>query len=57
MKNLTAKEELLQFKFKLKKADEALEEYEKFKTRAEKINAVISEVSAKSNKISDKVRN
>lgn len=54
---MTIKEELLQFRFKLKRADEALEQYEKFKTRAEKVNAVISKTSSRSNKTSDKVRN
>lgn len=50
-----AKEELRQVRFKFKKADELKEEYERFKERAEKMTAVISETTAHSNKVSDKV--
>lgn len=53
---MSAKDELKQLQFKIKKVDEALEEYELFKTRAEKITAVISDVPSRSNKTSDKVR-
>ena len=53
---MTIKEELLQYRFKVKKVDEALEEYEKFKTRAEKITAIMSDCPSRSNKPSDKVR-
>lgn len=52
---MSAKEELLSYRFKIKKADETLEEYEKFKTRAEKMNSVISSVSSRTNITSDKV--
>lgn len=53
---MTIKEELLQYRFKVKKVDEALEEYEKFKTRAEKVTSVFSDVPSRTNKTSDKVR-
>ena len=53
---MTVKEELLQYRFKVKKADQALEEYQKFKVRAEKVNAILSDSPSRSNKISDKVR-
>ena len=52
---MNPKEELSQYKFKIKKVSEALEEYERFKERAEKITAIISDNPAHSNKISDKV--
>ena len=52
---MNPKEELNQYKFKIKKVSEALEEYERFKERAEKITAIISDNPAHSNKISDKV--
>lgn len=52
---MSAKEELLSYRFKIKKADDTLEEYEKFKTRAEKMNSVISSVSSRTNIASDKV--
>lgn len=54
---MTVKEELLQYRFKVKKADQALEEYQKFKVRAEKVTAILSDSPSRSNKISDKVRN
>lgn len=41
---MTAKEELLQYKYARKKVDEALEEYEKYKTRAEKMTTIISDM-------------
>ena len=43
------------YKFKRNKVDEALEEYEKYKLRAEKMTAVMSETTARTNKTSDKV--
>lgn len=52
---MTTKEELLQYRFKIKKVDEALEEYETYKTRAEKMTAIIGDGTGHSNKISDKV--
>lgn len=52
---MTIKEELKQYRFKAKKVEQALEEYEKYKTRAEKINAIISDAPSRSNKVSDKV--
>ena len=53
---MTAKEELNQYKYKLKKVDETLEEYKKFKDRATKMTAIISENPQRSNLNSDKVR-
>ena len=52
---MTAKEELSQYFYKLKKVDETLEEYERFKTRAEKMTSIISDVTSRTNKTSDKV--
>lgn len=52
---MTTKEELSQYYYKLKKVDEALEEYNKFKVRAEKMTAVLSDVPSRTNKTSDKV--
>ena len=52
---MTAKEELRMYKFKRNKVNEALEEYEKYKLRAEKMTAVMSETTARTNKTSDKV--
>jgi DNA-directed RNA polymerase specialized sigma subunit len=52
---MTAKEELLKYRFKMKRVEQTLEDYENFKTRAEKMTAIISETSAHTNKISDKV--
>lgn len=52
---MTAKEELNQYKYKRKKADETLEEYQKYKTRAEKMTSIISDVPSRTNKNSDKV--
>ena len=52
---MTAKEELKQYRFKQSKVDQALEEYEKYKTRAEKMTAIISDVPSRTNKTSDKV--
>ena len=52
---MNPKEELGQYKFKIKKVSEALDEYERFKERAEKVTAIISDNPAHSNKISDKV--
>lgn len=52
---MTIKDELKQYKFKLMKVDEALEEYERFKTRAEKVTTVFSGIASRTNKTSDKV--
>lgn len=52
---MTTKEELSQYFFKLKKAEQALSEYEKYKTRAEKMTSIISDVPSRTNKTSDKV--
>lgn len=52
---MTAKEILKQYRFKINKVDEALEEYERYKTRAEKMTAILSDVPSRSNKTSDKV--
>lgn len=50
-----AKEELKQVRFKMNKVNETLEEYERHKERAEKMTAVLSETTSRSNKPSDKV--
>lgn len=53
---MTAKEELLQYKYARKKVDEALEEYEKYKTRAEKMTTIISDMprsTINANKVED----
>lgn len=52
---MTVKEELSQYRFKVKKVDETLAEYERYKTRAEKMTAILSEVPSRTNKTSDKV--
>lgn len=52
---MTTKEELSQYKFILKRVDEALQEYEQYKARAEKVTSIISDNPSHSNKISDKV--
>lgn len=52
---MEAKEELSQYKFARKRVDKALEEYERFKERAEKMTAILSDVPSRSNKTSDKV--
>lgn len=52
---MTAKEELSQYKYKRKKVDETLEEYQKYKTRAEKMTSIISDVPSRTNITSDKV--
>lgn len=53
---MTAKEELLKYKYARKKVDEALEEYEKYKTRAEKMTTIISGMphgTSNTNKVED----
>lgn len=53
---MTAKEELLQYKYARKKVDEALEEYEKYKIRAEKVTTILSGMprgTSNSNKVED----
>ena len=52
---MTIKDELKQYRFKVKKVEQALEEYEKFKARAEKITAIVSDNPSRSNLVSDKV--
>ena len=41
---MTAKEELLQYKYAREKVDETLEEYQKYKDRAEKMTSIISDM-------------
>lgn len=50
-----AKDELNQVWYKMSKVNETLQEYEKYKERAEKMTAVMSETTSRSNKPSDKV--
>ena len=50
-----AKEELNQVYYKMSKANETLQEYQRYKERAEKMTAVLSETTSRSNKPSDKV--
>lgn len=53
---MTAKEELSQYRYARKKVDEALEEYEKYKIRAEKVTTIISGMprgTSNSNKVED----
>lgn len=53
---MTAKEELLQYKYARKKVDEALNEYEKYKIRAEKVTTILSGMprgTSNSNKVED----
>ena len=52
---MNVKEELLQYRFKVKKVEDAIEDYEKYKARAEKMTTVFSDVVARTNKTSDKV--
>ncbi len=52
---MTAKEELNQYKYARKKVEETLEEYQKYKTRAEKMTSIISDSPSRTNKTSDKV--
>lgn len=52
---MTAKEELMQYKYARKKVDETLEEYQKYKDRATKMTAIMSENTQRSNLNSDKV--
>lgn len=51
---MSAKEELNQYKFARKRVDEALEEYERYKTRATKMTSIISDMPRGGNN-SDKV--
>lgn len=53
---MTAKEELLQYKYAREKVDETLEEYQKYKDRAEKMTSIISDVprgTSNSDKVAD----
>lgn len=52
---MSIKNDLKQYRFKLRRVEEAKEEYEKFKSRAEKMTTVFSNVASHTNKISDKV--
>lgn len=52
---MNAKEELNQYKFIKGRVQEALEEYERFKERAEKMTTIISDNPSHTNKTSDKV--
>ena len=51
---MTAKEELLQYKYTREKVEETLEEYQKYKDRAEKMTSIISNMPRGTNS-SDKV--
>lgn len=53
---MTAKEELLQYKYAREKVEETLEEYQKYKTRAEKMTSIISDMPRGTSN-SDKVAN
>lgn len=53
---MTAKEELLQYKYAREKVEETLEEYQKYKDRAEKMTSIISDVprgTSSSDKVAD----
>ena len=53
---MTAKEELLQYKYAREKVEETLEEYQKYKTRAEKMTSIISDMprgTSNSDKVAD----
>ena len=55
---MTAKEELLQYKYAREKVDETLEEYQKYKDRAEKMTSIISDMprgTSNYDKVSDNV--
>lgn len=52
---MNAKDELNQYRFKVKKAEEAREEYDKFMTRATKMTAAFGETTGRTNITSDKV--
>lgn len=52
---MNAKEELNQYRFKAKKANQQRIEYDEFMTRATKMTASFSESTARTNRISDKV--
>ena len=53
---MTAKEELSKYRYARLKVEEALEEYERYKTRAEKVTSIISDMprgTSNSNKVED----
>ena len=52
---MTAKEELLQYKYAREKVQETLEEYQKYKDRAEKMTSIISDMPRGGTSSSDKV--
>lgn len=52
---MSAKDELRRYQAKIKDVDRTIKEYEKFMTRATKMTAIMSEMTARSNLPSDKV--
>lgn len=52
---MSAKDELRRYQAKIKDVDRTVKEYEKFMTRATKMTAIMSEMTARSNLPSDKV--
>lgn len=52
---MKAKRILLQYRGKLQKVDDILEEYEMYKTRAEKMTSIICDTASRTNTTSDKV--
>lgn len=53
---MTVKEELLQYKYAREKVEETLEEYQKYKDRAEKMTSIISDMprgTSSSDKVAD----
>lgn len=55
---MTAKEELLQYKYAREKVEETLSEYQKYKDRAEKMTSIISDMprgTSNYDKVSDNV--
>lgn len=55
---MTAKEELLQYKYAREKVEETLDEYQKYKDRAEKMTSIISDMprgTSNYDKVSDNV--
>lgn len=52
---MTAKDELNQYRYMRNRVEETLEEYEKYKSRAEKMTATLSDTPGRTNIIGDKV--
>ena len=48
---MTAKDELTQYRYMRDRVEETLEEYEKYKTRAEKMTASLSDTPGRTNLI------